>query len=64
MGKKLYYLCLALLMLVGGCSMFPPLTLPDRGIDIEPYCCTPDEEFAHSCDGFRICELNSQEELI
>ena len=51
---------------LGGCSI-NPLTLqavPDRGIDIAPYCCTPDEEFPHSCDGFRLCEFNSEGELL
>ena len=51
---------------LGGCSI-NPLTLqpvPDKGVDIEPYCCIPDEEFAHSCDGFRLCEFNSEGELL
>ena len=53
-------------MSIGGCSI-NPLTLqpvPDKGVDIEPYCCIPDEEFAHSCDGFRLCEFNSEGELL
>ena len=51
---------------LGGCSI-NPLTLqpvPDKGVDIEPYCCIPDEEFAHSCDGYRLCEFNSEGELL
>ena len=50
-------------MSIGGCSMFPQV-LPDKGIGIEPYCCIPDEEFAHSCDGFRLCEINQEGEVI
>ena len=51
---------------LGGCSI-NPLTLqavPDRGIDIAPYCCIPDEEFPHSCDGFRLCEFDGEGELL
>ena len=51
---------------LGGCSI-NPLTLqpvPDKGVDIEPYCCIPDEEFAHSCDGFRLCEFDGEGELL
>ena len=60
-------------MSLGGCSSFPPLTLQDRGIDLEvppkidegTICCIPDENAPlTSCGGWKLCEFDSQGELI
>ena len=56
-------------MSIGGCSSFPPLTLPDGGADLEvppnTLCCIPDENAPlTSCSGWELCEFDSQGELI
>ena len=79
MHKKIYYLLMTagsfaivimlgiIVMLVASCSSFPPLTLPDRGLEVPPntLCCIPDENAPlTSCGGWELCEFDSQGELI
>ena len=56
-------------MSIGGCSI-NPLTLqtaPDKGLEVPPntLCCVPDENAPlTSCGGWKLCEFDSQGELI
>ena len=57
------------IMSISGCSLFPTLTTPDKGIDLEvppnTLCCIPDENAPlTSCGGWELCEFDSQGELI
>jgi hypothetical protein len=56
-------------MSIGGCAFksLAPQTLPDRGLEVPPntLCCIPDENAPlTSCGGWKLCEFDSQGELI
>ena len=69
MNKKLYCLCLVMVMSISGCMFksLAPQALPDRGLEVPPntLCCVPDENAPlTSCGGWTLCEFDSQGELI
>ena len=61
-----------IVMLLASCSLYSPQMLPDKGIDLtippkiteDILCCIPDEDYPLSCGSWKVCEFNSQGELI